>query len=146
MTVLSTKARRAAKFCLVLSLMAMSIGSTAVIADQAAASQADEIATRVVSGLIDHDFAKAEAVFNDRMRQALPADQLKGKWLAHAGAGNGVKIGELHDVPYQEYTIVWVKTINGPDYFWTKVVVDESQKVAGLGFAPKSAQVGVPGG
>jgi hypothetical protein len=132
------------KLCAAMCMAAIGFFANPVMADTQPTSSADTVAKHTVQSLVAGDFAQAEVDFTDRMKSALPPDQLKDKWSRRVG-GNNAQIGEVHDVPFQQYTIVWVKTVVGPDYFWTKVVVDPSEKVAGLQFAPSSAKVAAPG-
>jgi len=141
----STKNPRGIKLCIALCVAVVGMQSPAAFAETAPMSPADKVATHVMQGFIKHDFTKAETDFDDRMKQALPPDQLKDKWDKRTGTIDDVKMGELHDTPYQEYMIVWVRTIVGQHYFWTKIVVDRNQKVAGLSFSPSSEKVRILG-
>jgi hypothetical protein len=132
------------RLCAAMCMGAIGICANPAMADAQTPPSADAVAKHAVQSLVAGDFAQAELDFTDRMKSALPPDQLKDKWGQRVGANNA-QIGEMHDTPFQQYTIVWVKTVVGPDYFWTKVVVDSSEKVAGLQFAPSSARVVAPG-
>lgn len=129
-----------AQCCLALSLTVIGIRMAPAIASPTSPSSADGVATRFVRQLIRKDFPKAEADFNERMKQAMPIERLENSWTKRTENSGGPQVGEVHDVPYKEYTIVWVKTLVGQDYFWTKVVIDADQKIAGLGFVPSSVK------
>ena len=93
----------------------------------------------LVTQLSKGNFAAAEADFNDKMKQALPAAKLKAVWVQITGqAGAFQKTGETKTLNYQGNPIVLVKTVFKDGELWTQVAFDKTGKIAGLYFKPAS--------
>jgi|SRR5215469_14265141 len=96
-------------------------------------------AVAFVNLLVGQKYPDAAAQFDDRMKAALPADQLQTAWQQVTGQmGEFKNTGATKVTEAQEHTIVFVEGVFTKGSFWVQVAYDKDGKVGGLHFFPET--------
>ncbi len=98
-----------------------------------------------VALLVKKDFANSVATFDDTMKAAMPEAKLQETWNAVVAQVGGFKqVIKTRTEKRGAYTIVFVTSDFQNATLDIKVVFDQSQRIAGLFFAPASADYAPP--
>jgi dienelactone hydrolase len=125
-------------FFLLLSFLWLTM--SVVLGQETASSttnNSERLARDFVSLLAQQEFSKAEDKFDDTMKTAVPPDKLKTIWidlLKTAGAFQKMEAARMEAI--KQYQVVFVTCQFQKQRLDVKVVIDKTNRIAGLFFVP----------
>ncbi|MGN6513403.1 MAG: DUF3887 domain-containing protein, partial [Lysobacteraceae bacterium] len=120
-----------------LLLSVLMLASPFVPAQQAPAPTPVEVATRLLDRLDAHDYAAAEAMFDEQMAAAVPADKLKAVWESlpsQAGGATGRGDASVSAQQGMQLVVIPLHYANGE--LVAKIAVRPDGKIAGFLIQP----------